>query len=219
MVMPRRAGRRWRWRSWRSPPRVLHARRCRRLARLAFGPERRPGSGRCSAPVLRVAAVAALAWGLVTLIELPPKVHVAEFIPDKERRHVLIVLDVSPSMRFKDAGPERQPEPDEARARRDGVVLRAVPVELYLLASWLATTAPSRSSSTPKISKSSETSSATPAASCLHLRQDRPLLGPGRGGQDRQPVAAQEYLLFMLSDGDTVAGTGMPSMPASIADV
>ncbi len=84
---------------------LLHARRCRRLARLAFGPDHRPAPWARLAPVLRVLAMTALAWGLVTLLELPPKMHVAETVPDNERRHVLIVLDVSPSMRLKDAGP------------------------------------------------------------------------------------------------------------------
>ena len=74
------------------------------LARLAFGPERKPARWARLAPALRVAALAGLCCGLVTLLELPPKVHVAETIPDRERRHVLIVLDVSPSMRLKDAG-------------------------------------------------------------------------------------------------------------------
>ena len=72
-------------------------------------------------------------WGLVTLLELPPKVHVADTIPDSERRHVLIVLDVSPSMRLKDAGPDA----DQSRMKRASVVmesfLQRVPVELYLL--------------------------------------------------------------------------------------
>src|SRR5262249_62338349 len=85
------------------------------------------------ARVLGVVALAALCWGLVTLLKLPPKVHVAETIPDNQRRHVLIVLDVSPSMRLKDAGPNA----DQSRMNRASVVmesfLQRIPVELYLL--------------------------------------------------------------------------------------
>ena len=112
---------------------ALHAARTRRLARLAFGPAQKPAAWARIAPALRVIALAALTWGLITLLELPPKVHVAETIPDNERRHVLIVLDVSPSMRLKDAGPNA----DESRMKRASVVmesfLQRVPIELYLL--------------------------------------------------------------------------------------
>ena len=111
----------------------MHARRSRRLARLAFGPDLRPAPWARFAPALRVAAIAALCWGLVTLLVLPPKVHVAETIPDNERRHVLIVLDVSPSMRLKDAGPNA----DQSRMKRGADVMESffqrVPVEIYLI--------------------------------------------------------------------------------------
>src|SRR6516162_691695 len=76
---------------------VLHQRRCHRLARLAFGPDRRPSRWARLAPGLRVAAIAALTWGLATLLVIPPKTHQAQTVSDKERRHVLVVLDVSPS--------------------------------------------------------------------------------------------------------------------------
>ena len=112
---------------------LLHARRCRRLARLAFGPDQRPSPWARSPPLLRVLALAALCWGLGTLLVLPPKVHVAETIPDNQRRHVLIVLDVSPSMRLKDAGPNA----DQSRMKRGADVMESffqrVPVEIYLM--------------------------------------------------------------------------------------
>ena len=151
----------------------LHAQRSRRLARLAFGPTMRPARWAGLAPALRVMALTALCWGLVTLLELPPKAHVAQAIPDKQRRHVLIVLDVSPSMRLKDAGPNA----DQSRMKRVSVVmdsfLERIPVELYLSASWRATTAPSRLWSTPKTSKWCGTSSATFPCT-RRFRRERP---------------------------------------------
>ena len=95
----------------------LHARRCRRLARLAFGPNRRPAAWARFAPALRVAALAALCWGLVTLLELPPKVHVAEAIPDKRAparpdRARRLAQHAAQGRR-----PERRSEPDEAGLR------------------------------------------------------------------------------------------------------
>src|SRR5262245_24047310 len=82
----------------------LHARRTRRVARLAFGPSGKPALWARLAPVLRVAGVAALTWGLLTLLNLPPRAHKAGEIPQGEERHLLLVLDVSPSMRLADSG-------------------------------------------------------------------------------------------------------------------
>ena len=53
----------------------LHSRRCRRIAALAFGPSRRPALWARFAPLLRIAALGALGWASVTLLQLPPKVH------------------------------------------------------------------------------------------------------------------------------------------------
>ncbi len=83
----------------------LHARRCRRLAYLAFGPTRRPAAWARLAPLLRLIAVAAMCWGMVTLILLEPKVHRGDELPESEMKHAVLVLDVSPSMRLQDAGP------------------------------------------------------------------------------------------------------------------
>ena len=68
---------------------LQHARRCRRLAPLAFGPGRSPLPWVHAVPALRVLAVAAACWGLVTLLMLPPKVFVAETLPDNERQNLL----------------------------------------------------------------------------------------------------------------------------------
>src|SRR5262249_23281174 len=52
---------------------ALHARRVRRVAVLAFGPGGKPAAWAQAAPYLRVLALAALAWGLATLLLVEPK--------------------------------------------------------------------------------------------------------------------------------------------------
>ena len=171
-----------------------HARRCRRLARLAFGKSGRPALWARSAPAVRVGAMAALSWGLMTLYELPPKVHAAESVADKDRRHVLIVLDVSPSMRLKDAGPNAQ----ESRMKRASVVMDSflgrVPVELYLLSVVAC-----YNGAKPVVVDTKD------LEVIRNIFGDLPLhhaftsgktdlfYGPGGSRQDRAPVAAQEY--------------------------
>src|ERR1700674_4911903 len=79
----------------------LHAQRCRRVAALAFGPTRRPMLWARLAPLLRIAALGALCWGLMTLLLLTPKAHKMGEIAEADYRHLLLVLDVSPSMRLE----------------------------------------------------------------------------------------------------------------------
>jgi Ca-activated chloride channel homolog len=198
----------------------LHAGRSRRLARLAFGPEGRPALWARLAPIFRVAALAALCWGLVTLLELPPKVHVAETIPDNERRHVLIVLDVSPSMRLKDAGPNA----DESRMKRASVVmesfLQRVPVEIYLL-SVIAC----YNGAKPVVVDTKDLEvvrnifSDLPMHHAFTAGKTDLFSGLTEAAKIAHPWQPRSTLLLMISDGDTVPATGMPKMPASVADV
>ena len=86
---------------------ILHVARLRHVAGLAFGPCARPRPWARLAPAVRVAAMGATTWGLATLVALDPKVHKAEDeIPDNEMRHLLVVIDVSPSMHLSMPAPK-----------------------------------------------------------------------------------------------------------------
>jgi Ca-activated chloride channel family protein len=199
---------------------TLHAARTRRLARLAFGPGQKPAPWARMAPALRVIALAALSWGLITLLELPPKVHVAETIPDNERRHVLIVLDVSPSMRLKDAGPSA----DQSRMKRASVVmesfLQRVPIELYLLSVVAC-----YNGSKPVVVDTKDLEVVRnifgdlPMHYAFSAGKTDLFSGLGEAARIARPWQPRSTLLLMLSDGDTVPATGMPKLPASVADV
>src|SRR5205823_370018 len=80
---------------------------------------------------LRVVSVAAVGWGLATLLLLTPKIHKGAEIPEGETRHLLLVLDVSPSMRLDDAGPTGK----QSRMKRAAELLTSfferVPIERY----------------------------------------------------------------------------------------
>jgi Ca-activated chloride channel homolog len=198
----------------------LHRQRSRRLARLAFGPTMRAAYWAYFAPSLRVMALTALCWGLVTLLELPPKAHVAQDIPDKQRRHVLIVLDVSPSMRLRDAGPNA----DQSRIKRVSVVmdsfLERIPVELYLISVVAC-----YNGAKPVVVDTKDLEVVRNIFGDLPLSQAFPsgktdlFSGLTEAARIAHPWQPRSTLLLMLSDGDTVPATGMPKMPASIADV
>jgi Ca-activated chloride channel family protein len=95
---------------------LLHAVRVRQVAVLAFGLRRRPLAWAYVAPVLRVAAFAAVCWGLLTLYFLPPQSHRAGVVPPHEIRRLVLVLDVSPSMKLTDAGPQQKQRRDQRAA-------------------------------------------------------------------------------------------------------
>jgi Ca-activated chloride channel family protein len=74
---------------------VLHAWRVHKVAGLAFGPKRRPAYWAYLVPPARVLASGAVAWGLVTLMEIKPKVHKTDVIPEAEYKDLILVIDVS----------------------------------------------------------------------------------------------------------------------------
>lgn len=81
----------------------LHARRVRRLKRLAFGPEAQPRRWTVLAPFLRLLAFSGAAWALMILLayEGSSRLHERNAAAT---RHLMVLLDVSPSMEVKDAG-------------------------------------------------------------------------------------------------------------------
>jgi len=199
---------------------LLHARRVRRIARLAFGPGGRPSAWARYAPAARIAAVAALTWGFGTLLILPPKLHEAEALPDSQRRHVVVVLDVSPSMRLPDAGPNA----DQSRMKRASIVmdsfLQRIPVEMYLLSVVAC-----YNGAKPVVVDTKDLEVVRNIFGDLPLQyafvagKTDLFSGLEEAMKIAQPWQPRSTLLMLVSDGDTVPASGMPKAPASIADV
>jgi len=203
---------------------LLHARRVRRVARLAFGPGRRPAVWARAAPVLRALSAGALVWGLATLFVLSPKTHgVGEGglkARDGELRHVLLVLDVSPSMRLEDAGSTRK----QSRMARARDVMesffRRVPVELYRI-SVIAT----YNGALPVVVDTADTDVVRNILGDLPMHYAFPT-GKTKlfeGLEEAAKLAAgwnpRSTTLIVVSDGDTIPAQGMPKMPAAVGDV
>jgi Ca-activated chloride channel family protein len=198
----------------------FHARRTRRVAPLAFGPGRKPSPWARLAPALRVAAAAALAWGLTTLFLLPAKVHRAGFIPEGELRDLLLVLDVSPSMRLEDAGPDGK----QTRRKRASDLLKSfferVPMELYRT-SVIAV----YNGAKPVVVRT------TDPEVVRNILEDLPMQYAFQAGPTdlfsgiteavkvARPWRPRATTLVIVSDGDTIPATGMPKLPDSIAHV
>jgi len=106
----------------------LHARRVRESRHSYSDRLHKLHHGQKTNPALCVLALTGLCWGLVTLMLLTPKIHVAEEIDEADMQHLLIVLDVSPSMRLKDAGQKK----DQSRMKRASVVMNSFFERVYM---------------------------------------------------------------------------------------
>jgi Ca-activated chloride channel family protein len=199
---------------------LLHARRSRKVAALAFGPRQAPAPWVYGAAPLRIAALASLTWGLVTLFELVPKPRLVGVLPEKEYRNLLLVLDVSPSMRLEDAGPTG----NQSRRRRAADLLQSfferIPVDHYRL-----TVMATYTEAKPVVVAT------TDMEVVRNILNDLPMqyafkTGPTNlfaGLEEAAKIArswrVKSTILMVVSDGDTIPATGLPKMPEAIDKV
>jgi Ca-activated chloride channel family protein len=198
----------------------LHARRCRRVAVLAFGPSGKPRRWTTIAPVLRVGSVGLLTWGLLNLFLLDPRVLKPKQTPEGGFRHLVIALDVSPSMQLKDAGPTGQ----MTRAQRASELLTSV-LERSALEQMRVSIIAFYTGAKPVVVDTYD------LEVVKNILNDLPLdiaFNPGKttlldGIKESfdlaKPWKPHSTTLLVVSDGDTVGDTGMPPMPSSIGQV
>ena len=198
----------------------IHALRVRNLRRLAFGPNMRPAIWARSAPFMRVLAIAALAWGMITLIFVEPKVHKAEGLPETEKRHLLMVLDVSPSMRLVDAGPER----DASRMHRASTIMESFFKRVHVSQYNISVVAVYNGAK-PVVVDTNDMEvvrnilTDLPMHYAFQSGKTKLFDGLEEAAKIAKPWKPRSTTLMLVSDGDTVPATGMPAMPASISEV
>ena len=196
---------------------VLHARRVHRLRHLLFGPKGAPAAWASAAPFLRILASSALAWGLTTLIFVEPKVHAGEEIPDDEWRHLLLVYDVSPSMMLEDAGASG----DQTRHERARELIESM-FERVKIGQYKVSVIATYNGAKPVVTDTKD------IEVVRHMLTEVDLQYAFKVGKtklfDGIQVACDlartwqvnSALLVIVSDGDTVPSTGMPTLPPSI---
>ncbi len=198
---------------------LLHMRRRRRVAALAFGPSERPASWTIAAPLLSVLAITAVCWGLTTLMILKPKVHKAEEIEESEMQHLMMVLDVSPSMRLKDAGPEKK----LSRMQRAAEVMESF-FERVNMHRYRVSVVAFYNDAKPVVEDTKDLEVIRNILGDLPMHFAFPvgetdlfsgIKAAGTMAKDWNP---RSTTLVLISDGDTVPATGMPKLPVSIAN-
>jgi Ca-activated chloride channel family protein len=199
----------------------LHARRIRRIARLAFLPTGRPRAWTVAVPIIRSLAFGLAVWGLLTLLALdgaPTRLNESRHRPD---RHLLIALDVSPSMFIRDAGENGK----QLRRERAADVLRSVFQRLDMERTRVSIVAFYTTAKTVVV----DTSDLNVVQNVL---ADLPLEYAFKEGQTNMYVGVKEAArlaeknawpprsatLIVVSDGDSLPDALPPSMPPAIAD-
>ena len=199
---------------------LIFARRLKRVAPLVFGPHRRGAWWTMAAPLFRVVGIGLACWGFASLLlVVEPRVHNLQQIPESEYKHLVLVVDVSPSMRLRDAGPEG----DQSRRQRASEILESlfnrIPMRQF------------------KISVIGVYSDAKPLLEdskdhevVRHIMEKMPMFHAFKPGKtkliDGIKAAAEmvdgwnprSTFVLLLTDGDTVPDQGMPKMPASVAE-
>ena len=196
---------------------VLHARRVHRLRHLCFGPTGAPAAWVAAAPFVRILSSGALAWGLTTLICVEPKVHAGEEIPADEWRHLLLVYDVSPSMMLKDAGASG----DQTRHQRARELIDSM-FERVKIGQYKVSVIATYNGAKPVVTDTKD------IEVVRHMLTEVDLQYAFKVGKtklfDGIQVACDlarswrvnSALMVVVSDGDTVPSTGMPTLPPSI---
>lgn len=200
---------------------LLHAARVRRVAALAFGPSRRPLAWARIAPLLRVVSLAAVCWGLVTLYFLPPRAHRAGEVKPHEIRRLVLVLDVSPSMKLTDAGPQLKQRRDQRAADILQSFFDRVQKERYR-----TTVIATYSEAKPVVQDTTDLEvvrnilTDLPLAQAFKAGPTNLLAGVEEAAKIAKPWPPGSAVLLIVSDGgDPTPGAKMPKLPDAIGQV
>lgn len=197
----------------------LHARRVTRIGALAFGPRAKARAWTRAAPVLRVGALAAAAWALVTLIAYNGLVR------DRNRgnnvtRHLMVLLDVSPSMLLTDAG-EGGAETRNARASAvlKSVLDRVPGDNVRFSAAGFYTEARMMVQECRDRELILHLASGTPFHITYKPGKTDILASVNQSGEFMKEWPRKSATLLILSDGGSLASTGLKPLPSSVGDV
>ncbi|WP_442481726.1 VWA domain-containing protein [Aeoliella sp. SH292] len=195
----------------------LHVRRSRQIAMLAFGPTARPSALAWMAPLLIALSSAAVVWGLVTLLLLPPKVHTTGQIAEGEMKHLVLVLDVSPSMLLVDAGPDGK----QSRRQRVHSLMTSF-FERVQLPNYRTSIVAVYNGAKPVVINTKDREVVNNVLDDLPLHfaftpgKTDLFAGLSEAAEIVRPNPPKSTTLLLLSDGDSVPATGMPEMPPSV---
>ncbi|MCP5024559.1 MAG: VWA domain-containing protein [bacterium] len=188
------------------------------MALLLFGPRQRAENWVRIVPILRSVAAGLLAWGLWTLLfSIAPKTQGSDTIKSGEWNHLVLVLDVSPSMRLEDAGPTGE----QSRLHRSRDILNSI-FSRVAMGHYRVSVVATYSGAMPVVVDTID------AEVLQNILGDLPMHHAFKKGETRLFDGLEEAVkiakgweprsttVIVLSDGDTVPPTDMPKMPPSV---
>lgn len=200
----------------------LHLGRVRSVSALAFGPYGKAGiAGRLS-PLVRICGLTCLVWGLATLLTMPPATHrsLVKEVEPKERQHLLLVLDVSPSMRIRDAGPGgKESRMDRARAILESIISRTAHDKLHTTVVATYNGAKTVVEETRDLEILHNIMNDLPMHHAFPSGKTKLLDGITEATRIAKDWPRGSAGMILISDGDSVPASGMPGMPPSVAGV
>jgi Ca-activated chloride channel family protein len=200
---------------------ALHAARSRRIGYLAFGPHGRPRAWVKAVAPLRAIGMAAVCWGLLLLWQIAGAQGFAMPRADSSAeaaRHVVIALDVSPSMQLTDAGPHGQ-QTREERARQ---VLRSILDRLDMQRSRVSVVA-FFSEARPVVIDTFDPEVVAnilgdlPLEHAFSAGKTNMYAGVRLAGEIGKKWRTKSALLILASDGDTLPAEQPPALPESFS--
>jgi Ca-activated chloride channel family protein len=209
----------------------IHARRTAAVAWLAFGPKGAPRAWTRVAAPLRIVAATALAWGLTILAVSPiapleATGSTTDEIAPQDLQRVILLLDVSPSMAIKDAGPNKD---IERRARVHDVIEGIFPrislgrtrfsvIGFFSVARPIVVDAFDTAVIKNVLGNSTLVWALAPEQSGVVAKTDV-IAGLNAAAEMARDWTPKSTTLILCTDGDTVDFSQIPKLPSSIHQV
>jgi len=197
-----------------------HSRKIKRIRHLAFGPKGKPASWTFAVPVFRVLGISLAAWGFASLLfVVEARVHNNDKIDENDFKHLVLVVDVSPSMHIEDAGVDG----GQTRRMRASAILESifnrVPMRQFKITVIAVYT------DSKMLLEDSQDHEVV-----RHIMEKMPMwhaFKPGKtklmsgielAAETAKPWNPRSAYVLMLTDGDTVPAKGMPKLPPAVAE-
>jgi len=199
---------------------LLHATRISRISLLAFGPSEKPALWARGAPFARCMALATAGWGLLTLLEINPKVYKAKTVEESEIQHIVIVLDVSPSMKLEDAGVDgSQPRRKRAFELMESFFKRVSVDQMRLSLVAVYNGAKPVVVDTRDADVVRNFLDGIDMYTAFESGKTHLFDGLELAAELSENWRRESTTIVLLSDGDTVPAKGMPKMPKSVKTI
>lgn len=195
-----------------------HLKRIKRIKQLAFGPNGRAAAWTWLAPIFRVLGISLACWGFLSLwLVVEARVHTSGLLDESDYRHLVLVVDVSPSMQAEDAGL------DGKRTRRQRAsdlvesLFGRIPMRQFKV-TFIAVYTDAK----PLVEDSKD------HEVVRHIIEKMPMWHAFKSGKTNlmsgirlaakmaKPWNPKSTHVLVLTDGDTVPTSGMPKLPPSV---